>query len=340
MHLLFLFLDGIGLGTDNPSINPFARVDMPNLQNLLGGKRLLAGAPIETQRATLLPLDACLGVSGLPQSASGQATLLTGVNVPSFLGYHYGPKPNPPLAEFLRNGNIFNTLIKKDKNAALVNAYPPRYFDAVNSGRRLYSAIPLAVTSAGISLKTSDDLHSGNAISADFTAQSWHTHLNLPDTPVISAEEAGARLAKLAVDHDFSMFEFWLSDYAGHHQDMSAACSLLETFDQVIGGLLDTWDDHSGLILITSDHGNLEDLSTRRHTFNPVPALLIGARELRSSFVRLAEDSAKRHSRGGSSQGSNPYSDEISLNLTNVAPAILGFLGEHHSQRSDLAISD
>ena len=41
MHILFLFLDGIGLGSSDPEINPFAKVDMPNLQGLLGGKKLL-----------------------------------------------------------------------------------------------------------------------------------------------------------------------------------------------------------------------------------------------------------------------------------------------------------
>jgi 2,3-bisphosphoglycerate-independent phosphoglycerate mutase len=90
-----------------------------------------------------------------------------------------------------------------------------------------------------------------------------------------------------------------LSDYAGHGQDMQIACQLLETIDQVLEGLLEAWDDQDGLVLITSDHGNLEDLSTRRHTANPVPALLIGAPELRRQFSAGLE------------------------NLTGVAPAIL-----------------
>jgi bisphosphoglycerate-independent phosphoglycerate mutase (AlkP superfamily) len=38
--------------------------------------------------------------------------------------------------------------------------------------------------------------------------------------------------------------------------------------------------------MITSDHGNLEDLSTRRHTKNPVPALLIGSTYLREQFTK------------------------------------------------------
>jgi bisphosphoglycerate-independent phosphoglycerate mutase (AlkP superfamily) len=66
---------------------------------------------------------------------------------------------------------------------------------------------------------------------------------------------------------------------------MAAARSLLMTFDAVLGGLLAAWDDDAGLILITSDHGNLEDLSTRGHTANPAPGLIIGAPRLRAPFA-------------------------------------------------------
>jgi bisphosphoglycerate-independent phosphoglycerate mutase (AlkP superfamily) len=101
----------------------------------------------------------------------------------------------------------------------------------------------------------------------------------------MTPDQAGKRLATLMDDYDLAIFEYWLSDYAGHHQDMSAAQSLLETFDRVLGGLLEAWDDKQGLILITSDHGNMEDLGTRRHTANPVPALLIGDPIFRQDFA-------------------------------------------------------
>ena len=298
MKVLFLFLDGIGLGINDPQINPFARVEMLHLQRLLGGNKLVvetlsaasAKTPrnsggLETERATLLALDAGLGVDGLPQSATGQAALLTGINVSQEIGYHYGPKPNQEVTAFIRNGNLFSTLVKDGYKAALLNAYPPGYFSAIQSGRRLYSAIPLAVTSAGIPLKTLEDLMGGHALSADFTAQGWRDRLQLPETPILTPKQAGERLAAVMEDYDLAIFEYWLSDYAGHHQDMGAAQSLLETFDRVLGGLLEAWDDKHGLILITSDHGNMEDLSTRRHTANPVPALLIGDPMLRRDFV-------------------------------------------------------
>ncbi|MBN1145971.1 MAG: alkaline phosphatase family protein [Anaerolineales bacterium] len=293
MKLLFLFLDGVGLGADDPASNPFARAQMPALTGLLAGRRLVAAsAPLHSPRATLLPLDACLGVSGMPQSATGQATLLSGRNVPAAIGRHQGPKPDAEVAVFVRNGAIFSRLKNEGRRVAFLNAYPPSYFEAIQSGDRRYGAIPLAAVSAGLPLRTLEDLHGGRALSADFTARGWRTHLKLEATPLLSPFEAGQRLAALAGEVDFSLFEYWLSDYAGHRRNMAEACELLETFDGVLGGLLSAWDDRSGLILITSDHGNLEDLSTRLHTTNPAPALLVGAPELRRAFSRSLHDLA------------------------------------------------
>jgi hypothetical protein len=303
MRVLFIFLDGVGLGPDDPATNPFALASMPHLQELLGGRKLLAGsAPCEGLRASLLALDANLGVGGLPQSATGQATLLTGRNIPAALGYHYGPKPDPATTIHLRDGTLFNTLNRQGRRIALLNAYPPRYFQAILSGRRLYSAIPLAATSAGLSLKTAADLKAGQALSADLTGRGWKEHLGLPDAPEYSPHQAGLKLAELSACYDFSFFEYWLTDYAGHHQDWAEALAVLTTLDGMLGGLAQAWDDAAGVALITSDHGNLEDLGTRRHTAHPVPALLLGALELRRAFAANLHD------------------------LTGIAPAILKVL--------------
>ena len=123
MRVLFLFLDGIGLGADNPETNPLSCANMPTLRALLDGRRLLAdSAPYENDRATLLALDAGLGVKGPPQSATGQAVLLTGRNIPAELGYHYGPKPNPEVAATLTDGGLFGRLKAVGKTYALLNA--------------------------------------------------------------------------------------------------------------------------------------------------------------------------------------------------------------------------
>jgi len=287
MRLLFLFLDGIGLGVDDPSINPFVQARTPTLRSLLGDQALIASsAPYDGPRASLRALDASLGVQGLPQSATGQAVLLTGINIPQELGYHYGPKPNPEVARYLNGGSLFSQIVQAGKSAALLNAYPPRYFHGVDSGKRLYSSIPLAVTNAGLSLFTTEDLIAGRALSADFTGAGWREHLGLPNAPLHSPLEAGRQTAALAARYDFAFLEYWASDYAGHKQNMDWAVEQLETFDGVLQGLLETWDDEAGLILLTSDHGNMEDLSTRKHTPAPVPGLLIGSESLRRKFTR------------------------------------------------------
>lgn len=263
---------------------------MPNLNRLLEGRSLLKeSAPFHGEHASLLAVDPAVGVSGLPQSATGQAILLTGRNIPAGLGYHYGPKPNPEVAAYLKDETLFSEITKAGKKAALLNAYPPRYFDGVDSGKRLYSSIPLAVTNAGLPLFRHDDLFAGRALSADFTGEGWRTMLGYLDAPVMKPHQAGQALGSLAKEYDFALFEYWASDYAGHRQEMETAIGLMETFDGVLGGLVESWDE-GGLILVTSDHGNMEDMSTRRHTDADVPALVIGNSMVREEFTRDVKD--------------------------------------------------
>ena len=119
MKILFLFLDGIGLGDNDPEKNPFVRAQMPYLRSLLSGQNLIREtAPFEGEHASLLAVDPNLGVKGLPQSATGQAVLLTGINIPAELNYHYGPKPNPEVAQYLDGKTIFAKTIKAGKKTA------------------------------------------------------------------------------------------------------------------------------------------------------------------------------------------------------------------------------
>jgi 2,3-bisphosphoglycerate-independent phosphoglycerate mutase len=272
-HILFIFLDGVGLGSADPDRNPLAAADLPTLTGLLGGRRPLADLPrVETERALFIPTDAELGVAGLPQSATGQAAILTGRNVPREIGRHWGPKPNAEVAAILREGTVFSRLTGRGLRAGLLNAYPQRYFDGIASGHRGYSAIPLAVTAAGLPLLTADDLRAGRALSADFTGERWPE----PGAPVYSLREAGRRLAELAARYDFAFYEHWITDLMGHRGTLDEGRAVLEQLDGVLGGLLEAWDVAAGLIIITADHGNLEDLTQRHHTPNRVPTILVG----------------------------------------------------------------
>ncbi len=269
-------MDGVGLGSSDPQVNPFVSAHMPNLERLLGPEwYLIDGGPISRERATFVPADATLNVSGRPQSATGQATILTGRNVPQLVGRHYGPKPDRAVAEIIRSGSLFHEVVAAGGTAALLTPYPQQYFDAIDSGRRLFSAVPLAATSAGVRLMTADDLRAGRAVSPYFTGQGWREQLGYTDIPLLTLEEAGQRIAHLARTYNFSFFEHWPSDRSGHRGPLEQAVAHLEMLDMVMGGLIEAWDER-GLLIITSDHGNIEDKTQRQHTENPVPAILIG----------------------------------------------------------------
>lgn len=284
-RVLFLFLDGVGLGLDDPLRNPLSAASMPKISALLGGSRLVAQtAPFHGDEATLLALDARLGIEGTPQSASGQATILTGRNVPAEIGRHYGPKPNPPIRRLLESNNLFSEVARGGGSSALLNAYPPGYFESIRSQRRLYSAIPLAATAAGLRLRTAADLKAGQALSPDFTGQGWSARSDFPPAPVYTAEEAGSLLAQLSLAYDLAWFDYWPSDYAGHRGSMEMSLPMLETFDTIMGALHQAWANRRDLVVVISDHGNLEDMEKRGHTLNPVPAMLIGPPELRRQF--------------------------------------------------------
>ncbi len=291
VKVLFLFLDGLGLGDDDPSRNPLAAADTPNLLWLLGGRKLVrSAAPCESECATLLAVDACLGVPGNPQSASGQAALLTGRNIPAEIGGHYGPKPNPEIAAILQQDNMFLQVARAGGSSALLNAYPPRYFEAIDSRRRLYSAIPLAASLAGVRLRTASDLQAGQALSADLTGAGWAAQPSFPPAPIFTPSQAGNLLARLSSEHDLTWFDFWPSDYVGHRGVMPEAIELVQRLDGVLGGLARAWQGREDLAVVTSDHGNLEDITARGHTTVPVPALLIGPASLRKVVAPQLRD--------------------------------------------------
>ncbi len=289
--ILLLFLDGVGLGATDPQVNPFCTARLPRLNGLLGGHPLtLELPPFSNDICTFVRTNATLGVEGRPQSATGQATLLTGVNVAREIGEHYGPKPNQAIRDVIHAHNLLGSLSRAGRRVALLNAYPPRYFEGIRSGLRLLSVIPFAVYDAGLTIPGEVELRAGRALSVDFTGAGWRQRLGYGDTPVFTAHQAGRRVGELSLAQDFAVFDGWLTDYAGHGGEMEAAVEVLEVLDVVIGELSEVGRKEDLLTVITSDHGNLEDLRARGHSSNPVPTLLLGPRRLRERFAEHMTD--------------------------------------------------
>jgi hypothetical protein len=276
-RVIFVFLDGIGLGSADSAINPLAVDAYPTLRGLLDGHPpVLATGRLSTAQVDLVPTDAQLGVPGRPQSATGQAAILTGINAPQRLGEHYGPRPDARVRAVLDEGSIFRRLRLHGRAAYFCNAYPQRYFDAIARGRRLLSAVPYAAVVGGQQLLTHDDILAHRALAADFTNESWRDHLGYADTPVFTPAGAGALLWQIAQPYDFVFFEHWQTDVLGHERALAPAVEVLQRFDGFLGGLLAAADLAHTLIIVSSDHGNVEDCSHGKHTENPVLTLLLG----------------------------------------------------------------
>lgn len=79
-------------------------------------------------------------------------------------------------------------------------------------------------------------------------------------------------------EKDFILLNFANCDLVGHTGDMDATLTAVETVDSNIGRLYDTISETDYDLIITSDHGNCEDMGNTEHpntshTTNPVPIM-------------------------------------------------------------------
>ena len=278
MSLLFVFVDGVGAGRPDPAVNPLAREPF-----LLSRFEDGSGAPLPAGgRAGLA--DARLGVAGRPQSATGQSTILTGENAPALLGKHLLGFPNPRLRALLEVHSIYRRLAEAGRRAVFVNAYPVAYLRALGfpaqgepefaiSRRVRASATTVAFAAGGGAFRTFDDARAGRGLTHDLTARrASELGLQLPRrTP----EEAAAIFLAVAEGADLAAFEFFETDEAGHARSLPRALDALDRLDRFLRSLVAGLPAGDSLV-VTSDHGNLEDLSTRNHTLARVPVLGFG----------------------------------------------------------------
>lgn len=278
--MILLFLDGVGLGDPDPAINPFSAVKLPTLTRLVGAPPDRHAPPRTAPDLVFRPVDATLGHEGLPQSATGQATILTGLNGAAIMNGHYGPWPGPTLVRTLSRGTLFHDAATAG-GAALANVYPPRYF--ATEGRRRFrpNAPVVAAQAAGVRLRGLDDYRDGWAVAPDLVGDGL---ARLSESVAFGLEPAGlagtaAALTRLSAENAFTFVDVWLTDGFGHRRDMEGASRFLEHLDAFLSLLVDEPAgavNAGATVVITSDHGNLEDMSVKGHTRNPVPLLVLG----------------------------------------------------------------
>ena len=289
MGVVMIFIDGVGLGAEDMQNNPFAFTPTPRISSMLGGKKLTKEAVgYEGQQVSLLALDATLGVPGIPQSATGQASLFTGVNAPQLVGKHVNRYPHQPLKELLQEKGVFTLLVQSKLEPAFFNAYRPEFFiDLANGLTRPYSCSTFLTYYAGTPFRTLDDLSQGKAVYMDIT-NAFLEKMGY-EVSLIKPEEAALRIATESRYYHFLLFEYFLSDLVAHRRDEQQAGEIVATLDRFLGELVDNLHADTQLI-VTSDHGNMEDMSHGEHTLNPVPALVAGSTRWRRLLAEEVTD--------------------------------------------------
>jgi hypothetical protein len=246
---------------------------MPALHSLLGGPLTIEQVQ-ERPGLCLRAVDATLGLPGLPQSATGQTTLYTGVNAARRLGHHVAAFPGPRLRAILERQSLFRRLSRHGLSCTLANAYSPRYAELVRERRLRWPASVWALWAGGGRLRGASELQRGEAVSWDVTGDRWGG-AGVGGAPQIPPEQAGRQLAALAAAHRLTLFETHLTDLAGHHRFGIDAGLALRRIDGLLAGLLPALDAGVTIVVI-SDHGNFEAADHKRHTRNPVPLLAFG----------------------------------------------------------------
>lgn len=202
--------------------------------------------------------------------------MFTGVNCSKAMNRHCEGFPGPALRKIVEEDNLFLQLKKLGKRIRFADAYLVDSVDELSS-RRFKSVTTVMALTAPESVSTADDLLVDKAVMQDLTRETIQDRY--PNIPIIPPQRAAEHLFSIALENDFTLYEFFQSDVAGHSMDYTRACAVLRVYDRFLAALARLAEAAGITILLTSDHGNVESMGERGHTFNPVPFIVFGPQE-------------------------------------------------------------
>ncbi len=103
--------------------------------------------------------------------------------------------------------------------------------------------------------------------------------------PAMSARELTAKVIEKVKEsvYDFIVINFANADMVGHTGNLQATIEAIEILDRKVGEIVDTILSYDGVVLITADHGNAENMYNlqtgeinKEHSNSPVPLFIVG----------------------------------------------------------------
>ncbi len=267
--MFLFFIDGIGLGQDsgdNVVCNLFS--------GTTGGVRIAASdIPVFFMDGVMIPTDACLGVPGLPQSATGQTTIFTGVNAAKYLGYHLVAIPNEKLVSLIEEKSLMKVLGSRGVRVTSANLYSKEFFKRRGSKRRnKFPVSTLTIKASGVPFRCAEDYKEGKAVFADITNRLIQERGY--DIDLITPEQAGENLLRILDETSFVFFEYFMTDTYGHKRNREKLQESIDLLSRFLSTVWEVMGPSGDTLLVVSDHGNAEDLSISEHTRNKVPTII------------------------------------------------------------------
>ena len=258
MSVIVIFLDGVGIGQNDSDFNPCLHSKFQffsSYDNLpFNGKKYA--------------LDARLNIDGFPQSATGQTTIYTGKNTAKLIEKHLFGFPNEKLKQLLVKDSIFKKLVSMGYRCKFINAFRPVFF----TSPELFKNIRMSATSemnraTGLSFNTLKDIINKKALYHDFTNNEIiEKGFQLPK---YDSDLASSILVNQSNQNDLVLYEYFLTDKAGHSKDINYAISEINKVESLIYKVAEKLDGTVNSLIVCSDHGNIEDIRSKSHTLNP-----------------------------------------------------------------------
>ena len=116
--------------------------------------------------------------------------------------------------------------------------------------------------------------------------------------PEMSAYEVTDKVVEAinSEKYDCIILNYANPDMVGHTGNLEAAIKAIETIDECVGRVVEAVQKQEGVLLITADHGNAEQMIDYKtgephtaHTTNPVPLILVGMEEAKLKEGKLAD---------------------------------------------------
>lgn len=152
-----------------------------------------------------------------------------------------------------------------------------------------------AARQAGVRLRTWNDVRAGEALTGTMTNElesrfEWEG-LGQTPLPVQDPEQAASVLVKLAKSSDFTFYKYQLPDLVSHTGRVDLARDVFATIETFIWSILSLIDPVETIVIVTSDHGHLEQVGfTRGHPKSKVPTWYFGPdAERQASRLRRPE---------------------------------------------------